>query len=302
MYILFLKEITFDYFFLACFFVILPDLDIFIMPLKRVFKSNYFEHRSGSHSYIIGVIISAIIGIVYSILMQKPFIFVWITGIVFYGIHVSQDLLTTTEIPYLYPISKKELCFYVEKAGSSFTLLITWIFLLLLYFISTTSPEISIFILLIDIFTYFFIFYYMFRIITKIWVSSRLIDNQKYFPGVLPIFYIIFTKTLTQDEVSISIEKRSHFFRNKLILEYKYVLSPEEMEMFNKGISICNKTYYYAKWTVIPTILRKEGIFSVRFFFLEPMVKTRAMYNQYDFDLNSQKVIDHKQSYGRIKP
>ena len=68
MYILFLKEVTFNYFFLAMFFAILPDLDIFISPLRRKFKSNYLEHRSGSHSYIIGIILSAIIGGIYSII------------------------------------------------------------------------------------------------------------------------------------------------------------------------------------------------------------------------------------------
>ena len=302
MYILFLKEITFDYFLLACFFVMLPDLDIFTMTLKRVFKSNYFEHRSGSHSYVIGMILSAIIGLFYSLIMVKPFIFVWLIGIVFYGIHVSQDLLTTTKIPFLYPLSKREHCFKFEKAGSSFTLVITFLFLLTLHFVFINNPDIATFILIIDIFTYFFIFYYVFRTITKFWVSSHLKDNQQYFPGVLPIFYIIYTKIITQDEISISIEKRSHIFKSKIILEYNYVLSPEEMEMFKKGLSICNETYYYAKWTIIPTIFRKEGIFSVRFFFLEPMVNARAMFNQYDFDLTNQKLVRHRQSYGRIKP
>ena len=59
-YSFFFGDYTLEFFFLAVFFSILPDLDIFIMPLKRVFKSNYFEHRSGSHSYIIGVIISMV--------------------------------------------------------------------------------------------------------------------------------------------------------------------------------------------------------------------------------------------------
>ena len=77
MYLLFLKEVTFDYLLLAMFFAILPDLDIFILPLKRIFNSNYLEHRSGSHSYIIGVILAGIIGAIYSILTQKPFIIVY---------------------------------------------------------------------------------------------------------------------------------------------------------------------------------------------------------------------------------
>ena len=117
-YLLFMRDVTLDFLPLAVFFSVLPDLDIFLMPLKRVFKSNYFEHRGGSHSYIIGIIITSIIGGIYSILRQESFFIVWIIGSLFYGLHVSMDLLTTTRIPYLFPISRKERSFNIEKAGS----------------------------------------------------------------------------------------------------------------------------------------------------------------------------------------
>ncbi|GAI79878.1 unnamed protein product, partial [marine sediment metagenome] len=45
-YLLFMRDVTLDFLPLAVFFSVLPDLDIFLMPLKRVFKSNYFEHRA----------------------------------------------------------------------------------------------------------------------------------------------------------------------------------------------------------------------------------------------------------------
>ena len=58
MYLLFLKEVTFDYLFIAAFFSILPDLDVFLAPLRRIIKSKYLEHRGGSHSYVVGIILS----------------------------------------------------------------------------------------------------------------------------------------------------------------------------------------------------------------------------------------------------
>ena len=60
------------------------------------------------------------------------------------------------------------------------------------------------------------------------------------------------------------------------------------------------ETYYYAKWNVLPIFFRKDGLFSIRFFFMEPMVHSRAMYNQFDFDTNTRALIGHKQRYGRI--
>ncbi|MHA1933144.1 MAG: metal-dependent hydrolase [Promethearchaeota archaeon] len=301
MYLLFLKEVTFDYLLLAMFFAILPDLDIFIFPLKRIFKSNYLDHRSGSHSYIIGVIITGFISSIYSILTQKPFFIVWVIGIIFYGIHVSLDLLTTTKIPCLYPLSKREYSFYVEKAGSSFTLLTSWIFITNLLIIYFYFPDVYLLLLTINIYTYFVLIYYLYRIITKFWINSRLNDNQKYFPGVLPVYFYIFEKDYSQNRLTTHIEKKSHFSRSKLIYENTSILNSVEMELFKMGSDLLMDNYYYAKWTVLPIFMRKEGVFSIKFFFIEPMVRARAMYIQYDFDLSSKQEIGYHQKFARIQ-
>jgi len=300
MYIFFLKEVTFNYLLYAMFFAILPDLDIFIFPLKRIFKSNYLEHRSGSHSYFIGVIISTIIGGIYSILTQHPFFIVWIVGIIFYGIHVSLDLLTTTKIPCFYPLSKKEYCFYVEKAGSSFTLLTSWIFIASLLIVYNYFPDITLLFLVINIYTYFIVGYYIFRILTKVLIGSHLKENQKYFPGVLPFYFFVFEKKIVNNNLSLRLEKKSHISRAKLIYKNNSNLTLQEMSIFKKGIELCMENYYYAKWTVLPIFFRNDGAFSIRFFFLEPMVHSRAMYIQFDFDMNTEKVIGYNQSFGRF--
>ena len=140
-YLLFMRDVTLDFLVIAIFFSILPDLDVFLMPLKRIFKSNYFEHRGGSHSYIIGIIVTSIFSGLFFILRQRPFFIVWVIGSLFYGLHVSMDLLTTTRIPYLFPISKKERSFQIEKAGSFFTMLNSFIFLIGCMLISIYSTD-----------------------------------------------------------------------------------------------------------------------------------------------------------------
>ena len=299
-YTLFLKEVTFTYFIFAMFFAILPDLDIFLSPLRRVSKSNYLEHRSGSHSYIIGIIIAGIVGAIYSILTQKSFIIVWIIGMIFYGIHVSLDLLTTTKIPCFYPISKKEYCFYVEKAGSSFTLLTSWVFIAILSIVFNLFRDINLFFLIINIYTYFIVGYYIFRVFTKIWIGSRLKENQKYFPGVLPFYFFIFEKEIVHNTISLQIEKRSHISRTRLLYNNDSDLTPQEMGIFNKGMELCMKNYYFAKWTVLPVFFRNDGVFSIKFFFLEPMVHSRALFVQYNFDINTERLIGDNQGYSRF--
>ncbi|MFW9948097.1 MAG: metal-dependent hydrolase [Candidatus Odinarchaeota archaeon] len=300
MYILFLKEVTFDYIFLAIFMSVLPDLDIFITPLKRIFKSNYLEHRGGSHSYVIGIIISAIVSAIYSPLTQRPFLIAWIIGMVFYGLHVSMDLLTTTKIPYLYPLSKKEHSFYVEKAGSLFTMVNSVTFLILLGILFHSSADIFFFGLLINFYTWFFIVYYFYRIISKVWLSLNLKSNQKYLPGILPFSYTIYSNDIVENEISLSLERKFHFSKIKDMIKINTFLNTEELILFKKGIELCNANYYYAKWTVFPIFIRDEEIFSIKLFFLETMMRNRTMYIQFDFVMRTLQLIGFNRGSGKI--
>ncbi len=301
MYLLFLKEVTLDYLFLAVFFSILPDLDIFLTPLKRIIKSNYLEHRGGSHSYVIGLIVSFIISLISSSLTHRPFFLVWIIGILFYGLHVSMDLLTTTKIPYLYPLSKKEHSFYVEKAGSFFTFVNSLILLILPAFLFRLFAEIFFIQLYINIYTSFFIIYYFYRIMSKIFISRTLNTNQKYFPGILPFYFKLYYHEIIGDDIISSIEKKSHFSKKTDIIKTRTTLSAQEKSFFDKAEELNNSHYYFAKWTSFPTFVRKEGTFSVKFFFLETMMHRRNMFIQYDFDLNTQNFIGTNQGSGRIQ-
>ncbi|MHA2430722.1 MAG: metal-dependent hydrolase [Promethearchaeota archaeon] len=301
MYILFLKEVTFEFIFLAIFFSVLPDLDIFITPLKRIFKSKYLDHRGGSHSYIVGIIISVIVGSIYSALTHRSFLISWIIGMVFYALHVSMDLLTTTKIPYLYPLSKKEYCFYAEKAGSLFTMVNSVILLILLGVLYHNSADIFLFRLLINLYTSFFIIYYLYRIISKACLSSKLKSNQKYLPGILPFYYTIYNNEIVENEISLSLERKFHFSKTKEIGNINTVLNTEEMVLFKKGMELCKANYYYAKWTVFPIFIRNEGIFSIKFFFLETMMRKRTMYIQFDFGTLTQQVIGFNRGSGRIQ-
>jgi len=301
LYILFFKDITFEYITLALFFSVLPDLDIFLFPLKRIFKSNYLDHRGGSHSYVVGIMISAILSIFFSIFRNRSFLISWIIGSAFYGLHVSMDLLTTTKIPYLFPLSKKEYSFYIEKAGSSFTFINSLIFLIILLVMYHSSAELSLFVSVINFYTYFYLFYYLYRISSKIWINLHLKDNQKYFPGVFPFYFTIFEQDNTDEGLSLCIEKKSHFLTSKVIYKNESILESEEMNSFKKAIELCNKHYYYAKWTVLPIFIRENGLFSVRFFFLETMVRRRTHYIQYNFDKYTQQYIDSNQGYGHLE-
>jgi hypothetical protein len=143
--------------------------------------------------------------------------------------------------------------------------------------------------------------YYLFRILTKVWISYHLEEHQKYFPGVLPLYFIIFDYEITDNRISYRIERRSHFSKSKEIHKNESSLNSEEMLLFKQGLKLCRDNYYFAKWTVIPVFLRNDGVFSTRFFFMEPMVNARGMYIQYDFSLLTHQVIGYNRRSGRIQ-
>jgi membrane-bound metal-dependent hydrolase YbcI (DUF457 family) len=301
LYIIFLKDVTFEYFSIAIFFSFLPDLDVFLAPLKRIIKSNYLEHRGGSHSYIIGIIISALLSIIVSPLRNKSFFLVWLIGSIFYGLHVSMDLLTTTRIPYIFPVLKKEHCFYVEKAGSLFTMLNSIIFLILLSILYNLGADILIIRFVLNVYTAFFITYYFYRIISRVWFSSNLTDNEKYLPSVSPFSYIIFNHEITENNISSRLEKKYHFSKTNEIDIVNFILNPEEMMFFEKGMRILKQNYYYAKWTLLPIIMRNDEIFSIKFFFLETMMPKRTVFVQFDFAPLTQELVGVKRRSGPIQ-
>ncbi len=298
MYLLFMRDVTLDFLVIAVFFSVLPDLDVFLMPLKKIFHSKYFEHRGGSHSYIIGIIVAGIVSGLFFIFRQSPFFIVWIIGSLFYGLHVSMDLLTTTRIPYLFPISRKERSFHAEKAGSFFTMVNSFIFLITSMFISIFSTDLIALRIFIDFYTIFFLIYYFYRISSKLWFSSKLNKNQKYFPGVLPFFFILFERKLVGNELSLSLVRKSLFSKNQEIFNTTTVLNDEEMAFFEQAIKLSNEHYYFSKWTMVPLFSKKEGIFSIRFFFIETMMRKRTMFIQYNFDILTQQMISFKRTSG----
>lgn len=300
-YLLVLKEVTLEYLLIAAFFSILPDLDVFLAPLKRILKSNYLEHRGGSHSYIVGIILSFVIGLIISYLTHLPFYLVWIIGSLFYGLHVSMDLLTTTKIPILYPLSKREFSFYIEKAGSMFTFINSIIFLLLPMVLFRIFRGMLFFQFYINFYTYFFIIYYLYRIISKIYISTTLEKSQKYFPGILPFHYRLYNYKISGNEIVSSIEKKSHLSKKTDIIQMNFTLTDQEKLCLEEAKELIKKHYYFAKWTLFPIFVRSDGIFSVKFFFLETMMRRRTMYAQYDFNLDKYDLVSFIQKSGPIQ-
>ena len=136
---------------------------------------------------------------------------------------------------------------------------------------------------------------------SKIFITRTLSSNQKYFPGILPFYFKIYNYSINGNEVVSSIEKKSHFSKKTEIIENRTTLSAQEKAFLDNAEELNNNHYYFAKWTSLPIFIRKEGIFSIRFFFLETMMHRRNMFIQYDFNLDTQNFMGSNQGSGRIQ-
>ena len=102
------------------------------------------------------------------------------------------------------------------------------------------------------------------------------------------------------NNLSFSLEKKSYFSKSKIIYRKNSHLAPQEMNLFERGMEICSEDYYLAKWTVLPKFFRNKGVFSIKFFFLEPMNRTKAIYLQIDFDVDTGNVSNFNQRFGSL--
>ena len=136
---------------------------------------------------------------------------------------------------------------------------------------------------------------------SKIFISTTLDDNQKYFPGILPFYFRIYNFEINGNEVVSSIEKKSQFSKKTQLVKTKTTLTDLEKVFLEQASEWNNKHYYFAKWTLFPIFLRTEGTFSIRFFFVETMMRKRTMYSQYDFNTETLDLITFNQRSGQIQ-
>ncbi len=292
-------NVSSEYFLLAIIFAILPDFDILLTPLRKIVKSDYLEHRGGSHSFIIGALVALFGSVIFSIVFAKSFLLAWLIGSLFYALHLSMDLLTTTLIPIIYPLSKKEYSFYIEKAGSFFTMIVSIGMLGLgIFFYQLQTP--IIYRLFNGISLCFYLGYYSYRLHLRCAILPTLSQSQSYFPGVFPTQYFLYDYLIIVDKIQINLKKGNRKNHQIDLLEQEWILSSQEMNIYHYATQLCNEDYYRNKWTKIPFFDRNGGTLQITFFFLETMMNARSMALSYNFDIEKGTLLDASQNYGRI--
>ena len=280
---------------------VLPDFDIFLEFFRSTHKSKLLSHKGISHSYFAALIISAISGLIFSLITGEIFILAWIVGFLFYSLHVTLDALAASKIPLFYPFSKKRFRFFIDRAINLFLAIISseiLIFYLIAYFLSSELFYSNI----VYYFMAFYLIYFGYKITTKIWVQLRLPKNQMMIPGILPFVYFIYENHNSETKISFKLTKKFQFLSKTIkIIETNIESDSDEMEFFMKAKSLAKKYLFFSKWeAVIPIIWKNEKEIIVLLFLAESFASGSAYSLEISFDRKSKEVIYESDGFGYV--
>jgi len=259
-----LNTLPFNFIVYASCMSVIVDFDIFLAPLKLITKSNLLSHKGLSHSYFSGLVFSFFTALLFIIITGESFIIAWMIGFVFYSLHVSLDFISASKIPILYPFSKKRYRFFIDRAINLFLALISGLFMLsyLLFFFFLPELYFS------NLFHYisgFYIAYFSYRFVSKIWIQFRLPTNSFYIPGTFPFTYFIYETISSERSHLYQLRKKVQFSKkNSVILKTEIFKESEEMMFYEKALQISKEYIFFSKWkAIIPIIEKGEDFYTI---------------------------------------
>jgi len=258
-----------DFYIFAAIMAIFPDFDVFLFPLLKKKKRYYLSHRGASHSYITGAIISAITGLIFCLITGKSFLLAYIISWLFYSLHVTLDLFTTSKIPIFYPFSKKEYRLSVDRAINPllmFSSASIIIFYLVLYFFWRSLYYNR---YLWTFFSIIYLVYFFYKIITRFLIQARLPENCQYIPGIFPFVYTIYENKSTEYSKLFKLTKKFQFRSKSIkVIETEIKNGSSEMIFYDKAKQIFKKYRFFNKWKAIIPVIREDDLNIIVLLFL----------------------------------
>ncbi len=298
-----LNKLSFSIVLYAGMMSVLADFDIIFEPLQLIKKSNLFAHKGISHSFFFAAIISAITGSIFSIITGELFFLAWLIGFLFYSMHNILDFLTASKIPILYPFSKKRYRFFIDRAINIFLAAISGSIILFYFIIFFLWPELY-FSNLVIFFLGFYVVYFTYRILTKIWVQFRLPKNIHFIPGILPFTYMVYENKKSEETISFKLIKKFQFrSKTSQLIESEIKLFSNEMQLFEKAVLLSKKYSFFSKWEfIIPVIKKDEKNIIVILILAESFMSGHVYSLKIVFDLVKNKIVNEVEGFNyRVK-
>ncbi len=291
----------------------LPDFDVFLEPLQKIRKMYFLSHKAGSHSFFTGILFNGVVVFILSLFRNIKFFEVWFAGSIGYGIHVSLDFFAASKIPIFYPILKKEFRFIAERAVNPILMAFSFINILVLIAFYFTLPYYQVLMNLAFFYLYVYLIYFGIRTYLRIVIQLRIPKNQKYIPGFLPFYYLIYEKNITNNSVTFNLRKNFVFSSKKQDLINQTVSKVSgEFTFFELAKQISQQYRFYHKWSfVIPFFYENKDSVNVVLILAESFSQSvqhksfkrnnSSYYISIIFNKNTKQVISKSEGFGTFK-
>ncbi|MBD3340522.1 MAG: hypothetical protein GF353_15545 [Candidatus Lokiarchaeota archaeon] len=291
-----------EFILLAMFMAILPDLDVFLEFSKKIRSSLMLSHKGMSHSIFTGLALSAIVGFFLSTLWSESLFLVWITGFLFYSLHLFLDYLGASKIPLFYPLTKKRFRFIVERAINPLMMLVSisiTIVYCILFFVAPRifySETLSVLIFML------FIIYFLYRVLSKIVIQARLPEHQRYIPGILPFTYTIYEIKKSKFSFDYRLIKKRQFRSKEIdLVNSSIVKGSLEMELLEKALLMRFRYTFFLKWeALIPIIKQDDKHITVILFLGESFARETAYYLKMLVLNDSLEIIEISDGFDKV--
>jgi len=265
------------YFYYAAFMAILADLDVLLEIIPKFRNSKFLSHKGISHSLFGVVLISFFPSLILFGLFQAKFLISWILGTFFYSLHILFDFLTASKIPLFYPLTKKKFRFFVDRAVNPLLMAVSIVILIF----SIIMRFINIYLLLFYFFIIFLAFYgiyFLYKILTKLFLMIRLPNNSKYVPGVFPFVYYIYKYTTEDSYIRYEFFKKFQFLnRKEQLIASEITKSSKKMQLLNKSLELSQNYSFFSKWNlIIPIITEDEYYIRISLLLAETYLSNQA--------------------------
>ncbi|MHA1688018.1 MAG: metal-dependent hydrolase [Promethearchaeota archaeon] len=297
--ILLLGILNFKFILFTGFMAIFPDLDVFLEVFKKVRSKPILAHKGISHSYIAGLIISIPSGLFYAYLTKDPFLFSIFSAFIFYSLHVTLDGLTASKIPLFFPFSKKRYRIFIDRAINPILFILSPSFFTISLLVLIITRNLTNFLFLFQIYSYFYMFYFGSKILIKIGVHVRLNSTQRYIPGIMPFFYYIHERTESNKHYFFKLHKNFIFSKkDETIFNLSIKRNSLEENLLNKALKISKSYPFFAKWEgLLPLMKKVDNKIIVYLFLAESYARERVYYLKVVFDASSQEIIEKKDGF-----
>jgi membrane-bound metal-dependent hydrolase YbcI (DUF457 family) len=277
---------------------IAPDFDVVFESFKFIRRHVNLSHKGISHSYVFAVAITAVTGGIFSLFTQIPFLYVWPLGFLFYGLHITLDFLAASKTPIFYPISKKRYRFFIDRAINFNLFLISLAIMLSYVIIFFLWPPFT-----LIVFSYyvagFYIIYFSWRIVMKVYFKVTLPSSHRFIPGITPFSYYIYSTKTENEEKHFKLVKRSIFTSNPtILLDTKLKLNSIQANFYDKSLLLAKDYAFFSKWEDrIPYISEYDNTINVTILLAESYFRNSGYGLQVQFNKTSNEIISQSEGF-----